>query len=125
MIIPYSRRILMMKEALWCSVKKVFLKVSKKLQVNTCPGVFFLREQLHQKRDFSQRFFCEFCKRFRNIFYGTLLVAAFMMTRVLQEFKDTKIVNCFDLLFPTSEMTLSSTSSLCIYFETGVTCPPI
>ena len=40
-----------------------------------------------------------------------------MMTGVSLEFKDTKIPNCFDLLFPTSGRTFSLTAYAYLYYE--------
>ena len=44
-----------------CSVKKVFLKISKISQENACNFI--------KKETLAQVSFCEFCKVFKNIFF--------------------------------------------------------
>ena len=58
-----------------CSVKKVFLEVSRNSQENTCSRVsFFIKLQaqacnLIKKETLAQVFFCEFCKISKNAFF--------------------------------------------------------
>ena len=55
-----------------CSVKKVFLKISQKLQENTCARVSFLIKlqadacNYIEKETLAQVFYGEFCKIFQN-----------------------------------------------------------
>ena len=64
-----------------CSVKKVFLEISKNSQGNTCARVSFLIKlpetcNLIKKEALAQVFSCKFCKISKNIFsYRTPLVA--------------------------------------------------
>ena len=74
------------EEVVWrCSFKKIFLKISRNSQENTCARVYFLicwysrRRQAWglQKETLAQVFSCEFCKMFKKTFvHRTPLVAA-------------------------------------------------
>ena len=74
------------EEVVWrCSLKKIFLKISRNSQENTCARVYFLicwysrRRQAWglQKETLAQVFSCEFCKMFKKTFvHRTPLVAA-------------------------------------------------
>ena len=74
------------EEIVWrCSLKKIFLKISRNSQENTCARVYFLicwysrRRQAWglQKETLAQVFSCEFCKMFKKTFvHRTPLVAA-------------------------------------------------
>ena len=70
----------------WCSVKKVFLEISKNSQENTCARVSFLIKlqvsgrrpaTLLKMRPWNNGVSCEFCEISKNTFlYRTPLLAA-------------------------------------------------
>ena len=67
----------------WCSVKKVFLKISQNSQKNTCARVSFLIScspracNFVKKETLAQVFSCEICEISKNtLLYKTPLVAA-------------------------------------------------
>ena len=55
-----------------CSVKKVFLKIFKNSQENTCARISFLikfQASFTIKETLAEVFFCEFYKMFKNIIF--------------------------------------------------------
>ena len=55
-----------------CFIKKVFLKISRNSQVNTCARVSFLIKfwGLQKKEALAKMFSCEFCEVFKNTFFS-------------------------------------------------------
>ena len=69
--------------SLRCTAKKMFLKVLRNSQENTCVRVSFLITRIFAKNEIlAQVFSCEFCKIFKNtFFYRTPPVVAFANPR--------------------------------------------
>ena len=64
-----------------CSVKRVFLEISQKLQENTCARVSFLIKlqalgNFIKKQTVAQVFFCEFYETPKNTFFHRTPVVA-------------------------------------------------
>ena len=81
----------------WCSLKKVFLKISQNSQENACARASFLIKlqapdlQLQKKKTLSQVVSSEFCEIFKNTyFYKTLLVAT--SARIMKYIPAIKII---------------------------------
>ena len=62
----------------WCSIKKVFFKISQNSQESTCARVSFLikLQAFIKKETLEQVVFCEFCEILKNIFFTEHLRAA-------------------------------------------------
>ena len=58
----------------WCSVKKVFVKISQISQENTCGSLFLIKMYVFRpatllKESQTKAFYCEICEIFKNIYF--------------------------------------------------------